>query len=353
MQRQTISPPRNVRALAAVAVEGGATHYDLSAVDIPNKSATMVMLLSKSVPGESNYLFAPEGGVPDSSSHPFRVARFTNDTGGLLERGPIAVFENGAFLGQGMVDPLPIGAKATVPFALERGLAVQIGHDANEEGARLALIEGGRLEIERDWVTHTKYTIKNGTDALAKVLVKHQRSWNTRLHEPPKETEDNTGTGTALVPVEVPSHGSKVLDVDERRVQRRNLDWLDPLADEAVKIYIADSRADHAVVSQLRAAWEARAKLRTTLDERDKLNTEHRELDRQISQVNTSLRAIEKNKLADALRKDLTERLAKATARIDEITKRTVVLDMTVSEQSIRFRDLVTVIKMVKPLPVP
>jgi predicted nuclease with TOPRIM domain len=144
-----------------------------------------------------------------------------------------------------------------------------------------------------------------------------------------------------------------VLDVDERRVQRRNLDWLDPLADEAVKHYLADSHADQTVVTQLRAAWEARAKLRTSVDERDKLNNEHRELDRQVYQINSSLKAIEKNKLADALRKDLTDRLGKATARIDEITKRTVVLDMTVSEQSIRFRDLVNVIKMVKPVPVP
>jgi hypothetical protein len=313
----------------------------------------MVMLLSKPVPGESSFLFAPDGGVPDSGSHPFRVVRFTNDTQGLLERGPIAVFENGAFLGQGMVDPLPVGATATVPFALERGLAVQTGHDSNEEGSRLAQIEGGRIEIERDWVTHTKYTVKNGGDALAKVLVKHPRVWNTRLHEPPKGTEDNTGTGTALVPVEVPAHESKVLDVDERRVQRRQVDWLDPLADEAVKAYLADRRADQVVVPQLRAAWEARGKLRATLDDRDKLNAERRQLDAQIAQLNASLRAIEKNKLADQLRKDLTDRLAKATARTDEITKKTVVLDMQVSEQSIRFRDLVNVIKMVKPLPVP
>lgn len=67
----------------------------------------MVMLLSKAVPGESIYLFATDPGVPDSETHPFRVARFTNRSGGLLERGPIAVFENGAFLGQGMVDQLP------------------------------------------------------------------------------------------------------------------------------------------------------------------------------------------------------------------------------------------------------
>jgi hypothetical protein len=279
--------------------------------------------------------------------------RFTNDTKGLLERGPIAVYENGAFLGQGMVDPLPSGATATVPFALERSLAVQTAHDSNEEGSRLAHIEGGRLEIERDWVTHTKYTIKNGGELEAKVLVKHPRSWNTRLHEPPKDTEDNTGTGTALIPIDIARGAEKVLDVDERRVQRRPIDWLDPLANDAVTLYMKDARADAAVVAQLRAAWEARGKLKVTLDEREKFTAERGALDQQIYQINSSLRAIEKNKLADQLRRDLTDRLGKATARIDEITKRTVVLDMQVSEQSIRFRDLVNVIKMLKPLPVP
>jgi hypothetical protein len=349
--RQNPSGPRNVRALAAIAMEAGTTHYDLPfPVDIPNKSATMVLLLSKPVPGESIFLFAPDGGVPESGSHPFRVVRFTNDTKGILERGPIAVFENGAFLGQGMVDPLPPGATATVPFALERSLAVESARNENEQGARLAQIEAGRLEIERDWVTHTKYTVKNGADADAKVLVKHPRLYNTRLADPPKGTEDNTGTGTALIPVEVPKQASKVLDVDERRVLRRHVDWLDPLADEAVKAYLADPRADQAVVAPLRAAWEARTKLRGTLDERDKLSAERAQLEAQIDQLDRSIKAIEKNRLADQLRSDLTARLAKASARMDEITKRTIVLDMQLSEQSIRFRDLITPIKMTKPL---
>ncbi|MGH7281547.1 MAG: hypothetical protein ACRELY_08500, partial [Polyangiaceae bacterium] len=90
---QSISQPRSVNALAAVAVEGGTTRYDLPVtVTIPDKSATMVMLLSQRVAGEAIFLFAPDGGVPDSMSHPFRVARFTNGTKGVLERGPIAVF---------------------------------------------------------------------------------------------------------------------------------------------------------------------------------------------------------------------------------------------------------------------
>ncbi|MEP7126467.1 MAG: hypothetical protein ABJE95_36385 [Byssovorax sp.] len=352
--RANPSGPRDVRALAAVAMEAGTTHYDLPfPVDVPNNSATMVLLLARPVPGESIFLFAPDGGVPGSTAHPFRVVRFTNDGKGLLERGPIAVFENGAFLGQGMVDPLPPGATATVPFALERSLAVESTSTSNEEGARIASIEAGRIEINRDWVTHTKYTVKNGGDLDAKALIKHARQWGTRLNNAPKGTEDNTGTGSALVPLEIAKHASAVLDVDERKETRRQIDWLDQLADDAVKAYMADPRADQAVVAQLRAAWEARAKLRTSLDERDKLNAERGQLDAQIDQLNTSLRAIEKNKLADELRKTLTARLATASTRIDEITKRVIVLDMQVSEQSIRFRDLINPIKMVKPLPVP
>ncbi|WP_437961079.1 hypothetical protein WME76_16560 [Sorangium sp. So ce119] len=345
------SPPRNVSALAAVAMEAGTTRYDIPfPVDIPDRSATMVLLLAKQVPGESIFLFAPDGGVPASSSHPFRVARFTNDTKGLLERGPIAVFENGAFLGQGMVEPLPPGATTTVPFALERGLAVDTTREESAEGARLAKIEGGALEIERDWVTHTKYAVRNGGDAAARTLVKHPRLHGTRLHAPPKGTEDNVGTGSALVPIDVPRRGTAVLDVDERRIFRQQIDWLSQLADDAVQAYLKDPRADAAVAKQLGQAWEIRGKLRPAIDERDRLIAEQQRLEQQSHELRQNLRAIEKNRTADELRRDLTERLAKSSARLDEITKRVIVLEMQINEQQIRFRDLTNEIKLLAPL---
>ncbi|WP_437603733.1 hypothetical protein WMF28_19335 [Sorangium sp. So ce590] len=345
------SPPRNMSALAAVAMEAGTTRYDIPfPVDIPDRSATMVLLLAKQVPGESIFLFAPDGGVPASSSHPFRVARFTNDTKGLLERGPIAVFENGSFLGQGMVEPLPPGATTTVPFALERGLAVDTAREESAEGARIAKIEGGALEIERDWVTHTKYAVRNGGDLAARTLVKHPRLHGTRLHAPPKGTEDNVGTGSALVPIDVPRRGTAVLDVDERRLFRQQIDWLSQLADDAVQAYLKDPRADATVAKQLGHAWDVRGKLRPAIDERDKLIAEQERLQQQSHELRQNLRAIEKNRTADELRRDLTDRLAKASARLDEITKRVIVLEMQINEQQIRFRDLTNEIKLLAPL---
>ena len=130
---------RNLAALAAIAVQSGTTRYDLpAAVTIPDKSATMVMLADQRVPGEIVALFAPDGGVPDSSRHPFRVARFVNKTGGLVERGPLAIFAEGAFSGQGVTDPLPDGATATVPFGIDRRVAV-------EDHARIARRGGAAL----------------------------------------------------------------------------------------------------------------------------------------------------------------------------------------------------------------
>ena len=343
---------RSVSALAAVAMEAGTTRYDLKfPVDIPDKSATMVMLLAKKVPGEASFLFAPDGGVPESSSHPFRVARFTNDTKGLLERGPIAVFSNGAFLGQGMVDPLPPGATATVPFALERSLGVDTSRDDHAEGARVALIEAGALEIERDYVTLTKYTIKNGDDNAAEVLVKHSRQYGTRLVGAPTGTEDNVGTGSALVPIHVEKHGTGVLTVDERRGSRMRIDWLTPLADEAVKAYMDDARSDKKQVDLLKKAWEVRAKLVSAIDERNKLETERVLLEQQSEQHRRSLKALEKIKTAEAeaLKKDLTDRLTKASARLNEVNPRLVAVGLVITENQIRFRDQINSVKVTAP----
>lgn len=350
---RSISGPRNVNALAAVAVEGGTTRYDLpTAVTVPDKSATMVMLLSQKVVGEAIFLFAPDGGVPDSMSHPFRVARFANGTRGVLERGPIAVFEEGSFLGQGMVDPLPIGASTTVPFALERGLAVDRESKFDERGARVAQIENSQLVIERDAVTQTTYRLRNGLDLPAKTLVKHPRASGTKLFQPPKGTEDNVGTGSALIPAMVAPHATANLVVDERATNRRNEDWFTPVADEAVKAFMKDGRSNRDMVQKLSIAWQVRADILTKADARSKLAQEQNDLQEQTQETRQNLVAIEKNKQADALRTKLTQRLAQSATRLDEIQKQVVELDAKLAELRVQFREGIRDVKVAQP-PVP
>lgn len=339
------SEPRNLSELAAIAVDGGTTRYDLpTPISVPNQSATMVMLVAKRVPGEAVFLFAPDGGVPDSSAHPFRVARFKNDTGGLLERGPIAVFEQGAFLGQGMVDPLPNAATATVPFALERSLAISHKRSFEEAGARLANIEAGVLTIERDNVTKTTYMIKNGGGEAAKLLVRHVRQAQTTLHDPPEGTEDNVGS--ALVPTKVSAHAEAELIVDERRASRRNIDWLSPLADEAVQGFFESKDADAGVVSKLKEAWVIREALEKATTRRKALGDEQRALEQSTSETRRNLKAIEKNPSAGDLRQELTRRLSEGSRRLDGITKEMIEVEMSINEQGVRFQDVIRGIRL-------
>ena len=350
--RAGLSAPRRINALAAVLVDSGSTRYQLPVrVTVPDSSATMVLLINQRVPGEAVFLFAPDGGVPDSGAHPFRVARFTNATNGLLERGPIAVFEKGAFLGQGMLDPLPPKATATVPFALERSLAVESERQNLELGARLYKIEAGELVVERDSVTRTLYKIKNGSEQNAKLLVRHPRLAAARLYKPPAGTEDNLGSGTALVPIVVQAAARGELTVEERMPAREQTDWLSPVADEAVKGYLADPRADPALVAALTSAWAGRDALKKVRDEQYALTNSQRELEKSARETRLSLDAIEKNRQAADLRAKLTARLADVTGRLDQITKKLVELNMRASELEVRFRDAIRELKLTAPLP--
>ncbi len=353
---------KNLSALAAIALQAGATRYDLAApVTIPDKSATMVMLLDRPIPGEAISLYAPDPGVPESSSHPFRVARFQNKTGGLLERGPLAIFQHGsraggdasgdAFLGQGMTDALPDGATATVPFALERTLAIDTDREYREEGARIYKIEAGALQIARDAVTLTKYRARNGAPRRAKLLVKHARITGARLVKPPAGTEDNVGTGTALVPIDVAANATATLVVDERQMAVRGADWLDPLAEDAVRAYLdgANKKVDPAVAKVLRSAWDIRKTLVTARDERVKLVTQEADLRRATEETRANLKALEKNAAAGDLRAKLTARLAADSAALDKLTKRAIELDLTLNEQRVRLEDALRGLKLWLP----
>ncbi len=352
LSKAGLSPPRRISALAAVAVDSGSTRYQIPVrVTIPDASATMVLLINQRVPGEAVFLFSPDGGVPDSMAHPFRVARFSNASSGLLERGPIAVFERGAFLGQGMLEPLPPKATATVPFALERSLAVESERSSVMLGARLFKIEAGELVIEQDSVTRTLYKIKNGGEKNAKLLVRHPRLSAARLYKPPAGTEDNLGAGNALVPIQIQASGRAELTVDERQPSQETVDWLSPLADEAVRGYLADTRADRATALALSSAWSARDALKKAVDERDALTRSQAELEKSSRETRLSLEAIEKNKQAADLRAKLTARLGEVTTRLDQISKKLVEVNMRASELSVRFRDAVRELRLTVPLP--
>ena len=177
-RERALSAPRRISALAAVAaVDAGTTRYELPGkVTVPDDSATMVLLISQRVTGEAVFLFAPDGGVPDSSlaSVPRRA---------LHQRDQLACSS---------ADRSPSSRRARFWAGHARAAAAQ-GHRhgavraraqvgrrerARSRRARRALVQdrGGRVRASSATAsTQTIYKIKNGSEQSAKLLVRHPR----------------------------------------------------------------------------------------------------------------------------------------------------------------------------------
>ncbi len=344
------SSPRDPGQLSRVELQTGATRYEVPhRVTIPDQSATMVLLVSKEVAGEAVHLYSPDPGVTDSFSHPFRVARFKNESGGLLERGPIAVFEEGAFLGQGMVDSLPAGGRATVPFALMRSLSIRREMSHDQRGARLYSIHMGKLTIERDQVTIYAYHVENGDKEKARVLIKHQLSPGAKLWDPPKGTEELVKAQEVLSPIDVPGLGKASLMLEERHASRRVVDFRSTEGRTAIRDYLKSEQISQVQRSALELILKHAAQLQAIEDQETQLTREQRELERSTSETRRSLKAISENKQAGELRKELTRRLAQGTKRLDAITKDLVELRLRRTEQELRLRDAKQGLEVARP----
>ncbi|MBL8680573.1 MAG: DUF4139 domain-containing protein [Myxococcales bacterium] len=339
------SRPRSIASLAAVAVQGGATRYDLPVrVTVPDRSATMVLLASRDVPGERLYLFAPDAGVGDSARHPFNVARFVNRTGSMLERGPLAIFEAGAFLGQGMLDPLPNDATAVVPFALERGLAVENTSTYDVEGARLVGIRRGVVQIERFRTTRNTYRVRNGMDRDARVLIRIPTPEGTSVFEPPPMTE--TANGAALVPVRIAARGRSEQLVVVRAPFAMSTHWGDPQAIEAIRGFIQGGRAPRATIDALTGALELQEQINRLSVERGEHITRRNDLQTNAQETRDNLESIRRNPAAADLRARLTARLTQVSGEIDQVSRRIVDLDTQIGERRVRLSEAVRTIEV-------
>jgi hypothetical protein len=142
------------------------------------------------------------------------------------------------------------------------------------------------------------------------------------------------------------------LTLDERHQTTRNVDWLEPLADDAVKAYLRDKKADPVIVAQLKAAWEIRQVLWKANDERQKLASEEAERRRATEETRANLKALEKNTAAADLRAKLTERLAADSSRLDVLSKKLIEVNLKIGESQVRFAEEIRAIKLLQPLAV-
>ena len=99
-----------------------------SAMAVAKGSSAMVSILDTKTDGEVVYLYDAES-PRGNAGFPFKAVRLKNPTDSALESGPVTVFGEGRFIGEGLSEPIPARSVAFVPFALDRQIVVERKED--------------------------------------------------------------------------------------------------------------------------------------------------------------------------------------------------------------------------------
>ena len=228
----------------------GESHFEShGAMNVARGTSAMVSIVAGKAPGEVLYLYDAEGTHGDSH-FAFRAVRFRNPTTSTLEAGPMTVYGAGRFIGEGLTDPIPPGAVAVVPFALDRQIAVDRDGSATADRiSHLQKLVRGVLTAEVQHVRTTKLKITNRLTTPTTVLVRHtvRKGWN--LVKSPKTTEQ---FGEArLFAVELKGGETQTIEIEEATPMTRTVDLHSQIGVDLVRVYLETAKEDPAVAQAM------------------------------------------------------------------------------------------------------
>jgi len=315
----TASMQASVHARTTPATVAGTVRYALTEpVSIRRGASSMVSILNKSVRGEDALLFRPDGNAPGSDRHPFRVARLENSSGYTLEPGPIAIFSGGTFVGDSLLSRLQIGETTWIPYALDGGTTVTSSGVNEEHPVRLVAMHRGTMTVENAAVRTTTYTIAPGQAPARMLYIRHARAAGYTVKDLPPNAIDQ---GDAyLIPVPLHAARKSTLTVDERQPRRASIALLDAGRTE-LGVYLEGAKLPAELGERVKTAIALRKELGTIEDELGALRSRVSEISSRAYELRGSIKALDRVRGADDLRKKLVASLTQTTAESDTIAR--------------------------------
>ncbi len=220
--------------------------------------------------------------------HPVATLRMTNETGLILERGPVTVIEGGEYVGEAVLPFTAETGEVTVPYAVELGVKVSEDHEVAQESREL-LLDGAFLHFEEWALIRREYQVNNRTRLTQKILIEHQRSSPYELYETPEPIE--TTDEMYRFEVEVESQGETVLNVRERRLITRK-EKLHKQSYRGLKEYLERGLLDQTAYDKaayLLGLWD---KIADSEKRIDKLDKKREKVYKSQQQVHANMKAL-------------------------------------------------------------
>lgn len=322
---------------AAPSAEGAAVgalfRYDIpDPVTIPDRSSTLVAIVNERVEGAEGVLFRPELTQGAAKTHPYRVVVFKNSTGFTLEKGPVAVYSGGTFVGESFVDRMEKGTTTFLTYSVDGSVTLASERGTSQEGLKLLKIVDGQIVSEVLEIDRSKHKVENRHEQPITAFVKAGRRSGWTLRKQPVGTIETAEA--FFLPVEVPGAGSAELQVEWTKKLVRQVGIDTGVSTTVLRVYLEAGTAPPEVAKQLRRVLEIKGRIGDIEREEARLEKQHRELSAEQGRVRDNLNLLRKTKGNEVLQKTLVEKLAKLEADLGQLSAKRVKLSDEKAELS-------------------
>lgn len=329
-----------VIATSAAGEPIGTSHFESpTPMTVKKQSSAMVSILKGKTKGEVVYLYDPES-PRGNVQFAFRAIRLENPTESTLDSGPVTVFGEGKFIGEGISEPIPPHAAAFIPFALDRQIVVEQNGGEKEEIEHILAVQRGVFSTEVKQTKTTKLTFHNRLQQKARISIRHTTPQGFTLVPMQDVAMEKMGASNILS-VEVEPSSKKELVIEETTPIFKTIDLRSPGGMEIVKLYVSQHAASGPLKEQLTKLVKQQQEIGNLEQKVDTIREQISEYRARVDELHAQIVTLKMVKSAGPLMKDLEKKMQEMS---DKLSKSTIALVTTQDDlmmARIRFQDAV------------
>lgn len=308
----------------------GTSHFESgTSMTVAKGTSAMVSILRSETDGEVVYLYDPES-PRGNAQFPFKTLRFKNPTDSALESGPVSVFGEGRFVGEGLADPIPARSVAFVPFALDRQIVVERKDGERDDIAKIITVQRGVFSTQ---IQHTKkatFTLYNRLPEKATVYLRHTVAAGYKLTKAPEKvsttekkiagSEAEHISGAHLFRVELEPNGKSEVIIEEATPVFRSTDIRTPAGLDLVRAYLNNAALDGPLKSEVEKLLKLHADMMKIEQQIQTAREQMGEYRMRMDELHAQLVTLKAVKTAGPLMQHLEKKLQEVSEKLSKAT---------------------------------
>ncbi|MDQ3341308.1 MAG: hypothetical protein M4D80_39645 [Myxococcota bacterium] len=322
----------------------GETHFaSKTPMTIERGASAMVSMVRDETEGEVVYLYDAES-TRGNAHFAFRAVRFRNPTTSTLETGPVTVYGNERFIGEGLTEAIPPRAAAVVPYALDRQIVVE--HAAGDEDriSKLVTLQRGVLTAQVQHVRRRKLAITNRLSTPAKVFIRHTVAKGATLLDAPKGVE-RVG-GAHLFYVELAASSVTNVEIAEATPVVRTLDLGADATLEMMKVFVEAPEGGKELKDQMKKLLAVHKTMIDLATEQGSLRRRLSDYKERMDELHAQIVTLQAVKTGGDLMAHLKTKMKEISNRVQATTIGIVDQEQKIMLARVRFQDMLAELSM-------